>query len=386
MTTRLLFVSHSSEMNGAERMLLDLIGSLESGEYSTSLVIPSPGPLQSAAEKRGCSSHIIPMKWGLTERAGIWKQPLAWLWNRPAVGRIVDLARSSAAQLVFSNSAACFCGAPAARRAGLPHVWSIHEDIGGKGALLRYFWGRRRLASKIAGSSCRVIVNSQLTGRAFESEENVEIVYNGIPAPPEQAVDRREFRAGLGLNENDTVLAVIGKIYEGKGQREAVLAVDHLTWKIPGLKILLIGDVKSRRYFRGIKKISEQKNMKDRVLFIGRVDNVYDYLRSADLLVIPSRVESFGRTAVEAMAVGTPVLALRTGGLAEAITEGKDGYFVESTRPESLARAISSIFQAPAQSDRSIRAGLQTFADRFILEKHVSRVQDIIRDCLRQDL
>ena len=382
MTTRILFVSHSSELNGAERMLLDLIGALDSRIYSSSLVIPRPGPLKTAAEAYGCQVRIVPMKWSLTERWKIWKQPLVWIWNRSSVKRIVDAAREDQADIVFSNSAANFCGVLAARKAQLPHVWSIHEDIYGKQAHLRYFWGCRRLASKIAGNSCKVIVNSKVTGKAFEGYSNVEIVYNGIPDPPPQGKDRLNLRTDLGLKQDNTVITVIGKIYGGKGQAEAVQAVERLIWRIPGLKIMLIGDIRNRRYYRRIQKISEQTNMKGRVLFIGHVEDVHDYIRASDLLIIPSSVESFGRTAVEAMSVGTPVLALRAGGLTEIITEGKDGYFMEFKHPENIARAILSIFQTPALSDCLIRAALQTHREKFSLVQHVAKIENILGKCL----
>ncbi|MFC2158616.1 glycosyltransferase family 4 protein [Acidobacteriota bacterium] len=382
MTTRILFVSHSAELNGAEHMLLDLIGALDSKKYSSSLVIPCPGPLKTAAEAFGCQVRIVPMKWALTEWSNIWKQPLAWLLNRSSVKHIVDAVREDQADIVFSNSAANFCGALAARKAQLPHVWSIHENIYGKQAHLRYFWGSRRLASKIAGSSCKVIVNSKVTGKAFEGHSNVEIVYNGIPDPPREGKTRLDLRSDLGLKQDNTILTVIGKIYKGKGQAEAVQAVERLLWRIPGIKIMLIGDVRNRRYYRRIQKICEQKNMKDRVLFVGHVKDVLDYIRASDLLIIPSSVESFGRTAVEAMSVGTPVLALRAGGLTEIITEGKDGYFIEFKNPENIARAILSIFQAPALNDRLIQAALQTHRDNFSLEQHVSKIENILGKCL----
>ena len=71
-----LFVSHSSERNGAERMLLDVLCGLDRGKFRPFLALPRTGPLQREAEKAGITTRVVPMKWSLTERSKIWKQPL----------------------------------------------------------------------------------------------------------------------------------------------------------------------------------------------------------------------------------------------------------------------------------------------------------------------
>ncbi|MCK4336711.1 MAG: glycosyltransferase family 4 protein, partial [Candidatus Aminicenantes bacterium] len=110
---------------------------------------------------------------------------------------------------------------------------------------------------------------------------------------------------------------------------------------------------------------------------------VFKYLKAMDLLIVASRVESFGRTAVEAMAAGTPVLALKAGGLPEIISHKQNGYLMDSADPDTIQSAVESVFKDPALTSDIVKNGLQTYKERFSLEKHVRQVEDIFAMCLR---
>lgn len=94
-----LFVSHSSELNGAERMLLDVLRGLDRGKFRPLLALPRKGPLQRETEEAGILTRVLPMKWSLTERSKAWKQPLTRAWNFPGVIRMARLIRNEAVDL-----------------------------------------------------------------------------------------------------------------------------------------------------------------------------------------------------------------------------------------------------------------------------------------------
>lgn len=377
---RVLFVSHSAELNGAERMLLLLLQGLDRRAISPRLAVPRPGPLLDEAVRAGVPGIVIPSKWWLTSPGGIWKQPLAWLWNIRSVARLRSLVRKERVGLVVSNSAGNFSGALAARWAGLPHVWSIHEILSGPDRHLSFILGPRLLARLIRRLSRVVLVNSRATGEAFSGMSGIERVPNGLD--PGQGLGRPDavLRKRLGLKKEDKVLGIVGKVIPSKGQLEAIRALAVLGRRRPNLRLLIVGAIADKRYFARLRGAVSVNGLAGRVVFTGRVPDVLAYIRLMDLLLITSRTESFGRTAIEAMAVGTPVLAARVGGLPEIITPGRDGFLVESVRPEVLASAIVRLLDRPGLLRRAAAQGRRTVKSRYNLTGITRDVERILRD------
>jgi glycosyltransferase involved in cell wall biosynthesis len=105
------------------------------------------------------------------------------------------------------------------------------------------------------------------------------------------------------------------------------------------------------------------------VVRLGWRDDAPSLMRHLDVLVLPSRQEPFGTVLVEAMAVGTPVVASRVGGLAEVVEDGVTGHLVEPGDPEALARAVVDVLSrgnemGAAARERAVRWHTTVYADR----------------------
>jgi glycosyltransferase involved in cell wall biosynthesis len=379
-TTRLrvLFVSHTAELNGAEKMLLLTLQGLNREKFAPLLVVPRPGPLIQEAARAGIRSAVVPAKWWLTTKGRVWTQPLAWLWNIPSVMRLKRLVRREAVGLVFTNSVGNFGGAVAAKLARVPHIWSVHEILSGRERLLSFALGGRMLVRLICGLSEAVIVNSAATAKAFGRRAGVRIVPNGLD--PGRAAGRRDekLRARLGFERKHKILGLVGKVTPDKGQREAILALAGLAERRPELRLLLAGAVGDRKYFRELQEIARRNGLEGRIVFAGYVPDIFACLRLMDLLLIASRTESFGRTAIEAMAAGTPVLAVSVGGLPEIISHGRNGFLVDSAEPGVLGREIGRLLDRPAALREAVRNGRRTAEKKYALPKIVKQVEALL--------
>jgi len=382
MTAAILFVSHSAELNGAERMLLDLIRGLDRKKFKPTLIIPEKGPLGSEAEKARCETQIIPMKWQLTGKAGLWKQPFSSLYNQHSVSHIMEAALSRKSSIIFSNSAAVFSGALAARRLGIPHIWSIHEILEGNRASLFSIMGTKRLARMIGNLSCSIAVSSQAALRPFRQFSHAKVVYNGIALPAKTYRTRQEIRQSMGLKKSDFVLATAGKIYPGKGQKEGILAVEKLRRAFPHIKYLIVGSARKKRHLRDLRRLVGRCGLQGSVIFTGYVPDIFTSLQAVDLYLTLSRVESFGRTAVEAMAVGIPVLALNAGGHAEIITNGQNGFIVDSADPDTVRAAVEAVHRNPDLAAGIVENARKIYKEKFSLKAHIKHMEDIILRCL----
>ncbi len=378
----ILFVSHSSELNGAELWLIESLKRLDKHKYAPFLIVPRPGPLEKTAEDLGIETRVVPMKWAFTEKSKIWRQPFARLWNIPSVRRLANIIREKGSDLVFTNSAAMSGGAKAAKKMGVPHVWAIHEILRGKNPLLYYLFGSGRLVNFILKHSAKVIVNSEICRAAFPDSDKLALIYNGVEIKRGDESQQNAIRKELGIREGDLVAGVVGKIYEGKGQREVILAVAALSPQYPNLKLLVAGEVGDKSYYRRLQDIVQANGLEGRVLFFGYHPDLVNVLKIMNVLVAASVVESFGRVALEGMAAGVPVLAVRAGGLPEIVKHGRNGFLVDSRDPQEIGRAMNFIFQNPDKAKEAVEGGFKAIREKFSLDEQVRGIERVIDESL----
>ena len=180
------------------------------------------------------------------------------------------------------------------------------------------------------------------------------------PAPLEA---RAAVRSRLGVRPEDGLVACVGRVQPLKGQDLAVRMLRHL----PGAVLVIAGDATpgDERYLESLHDIARAEGVAARVRRIGALDRpaLAQLLDAADVVVVPSRTESFGLVPLEAAAAGTPVVAGRVGGLVESVLDGESGILVDGRAPIDWADAVSSILD---DDDRQVELGLaaRRFATR----------------------
>jgi glycosyltransferase involved in cell wall biosynthesis len=322
------------------------------------------------------------MKWTLTEAAKVWKQPFSRLWNIRGTRAAARLIRSRGIGLVITNTSAVWTGAWAARRAGVPHIWFIHEILDGERPLLKYVFGRKALVRRMTRLSDRIVANSEASAWAFAGSGKSVVIGNGIAMRNGPAPDTSVLRSSLGIEPGAPVVGVVGKIYPGKGQMEAVLAADILRRARPGLRLLVVGAVDDARYHERIRETVGRLGLERNVLLLGYRDNLEGILGLLDVLVVASSVDSLGRIALEAMATDTPVVAAAKGGLPEVVRDGETGLLVESAEPGLLAAGIARLLDDPALARRLGEGGRRFVAANYSLEGQIRKIERALEECL----
>jgi D-inositol-3-phosphate glycosyltransferase len=184
--------------------------------------------------------------------------------------------------------------------------------------------------------------------------------------------DRIESRRSLGLDSAPTVLFV-GRIQAHKGTdlavRSLALMPDTGGARNEPPVLIIVGGPSGRAgeaELSGLHRLAAELGVADRVHFIAPQphDQLARFYRAADVLVMPSRSESFGLVAAEAQACGLPVVASRVGGLRYIIAESESGVLVDDLDPRSFAAALSAVLDHPAFAKR-LSQGAIDFARRF---------------------
>jgi glycosyltransferase involved in cell wall biosynthesis len=185
--------------------------------------------------------------------------------------------------------------------------------------------------------------------------DRVGVLPNPAPQIPELP-PREELRRTFGLNGSS--LAFAGRLTAQKSlgrALEAVAAAD-------GVQLVIAGDGPERGTLEGRAR---DLGIADRVRFLGAQprERVVELFRAADATILSSSWENFPHTVVEALAVGTPVLAMEAGGVSEVVHDGVNGLLVESGDTSALAEAVRRYFADGALRERLRAAAAASVAD-----------------------
>ena len=208
---------------------------------------------------------------------------------------------------------------------------------------------------------------------------------------------RADARARLGLRGDGPVLAVIAQITPWKGQDDAIRCVRELLPAHPGLQLLLVGSAKfdsaatrydNNAFLETLRREVAGRGLADSVRFLGERRDVPEILGAVDLLLVPSWEEPFGRTIIEAMASGVPVVATEVGGPPEILGAGpeRSGLVLAPRQPRLWAREIQRLLGDPAELARMAGHGRDDARRRFGVERHVAAILGVAERVLGGDV
>lgn len=155
----------------------------------------------------------------------------------------------------------------------------------------------------------------------------------------------------LGIQEDEKVLLFIGRIGCIKGCDVLISAFEKLSDKYPFLRLLMIGNFES-------DELEESVTKNDRIVYLTPTSNIYNYYHLCDIVVLPSRIDSFPYVMLEAGLANKPFIGGQTGGIEEFIEDGTDGLLV---KPGDIDNLVEKIEQLLNDSHLSQRLGFNLF-------------------------
>nr|WP_314542801.1 glycosyltransferase family 4 protein [uncultured Massilia sp.] len=276
----------------------------------------------------------------------------------------------------LNNDASCNAAAAlGARLAGLPlvlHARGFHADTRGNRLVLS--WVDHCIPVSHA-------VQRQLIDLGLD-EKKCTVVHEGLdldvfrPRAPNAAL-----RTELGLAPDAPVITLVGGLIDWKGQDVLLDAAPRIFARHPDARILLVGAAYGRDdlFAQRIAQQAQAPGLAGRVLLLGGRKDIPEILSISSVVVHAStKPEPFGRTFLEGMALGRPVIASSEGGPLDVITHEHDGLLVAPRDPDLLAHAILRILDEPEWAERMAREGAHT-ARRFSIQHHTDAITSILQ-------
>jgi GT2 family glycosyltransferase/glycosyltransferase involved in cell wall biosynthesis/ubiquinone/menaquinone biosynthesis C-methylase UbiE len=263
--------------------------------------------------------------------------------------------------VIYANTLENFFMIDCGSKMGVPSVWNIHESEPWQ----TYFDG---FGSEIATKALncfkypyRIIFVADATLNLYlplNSHHNFTVIHNGMDVKQFQQTaktwTRNAAREALNLQETEIMILLLGTVCERKGQQDLVKALAILPpeW-YSRIRCFIVGDRPSL-YSTELSKLVQQlpEGLQSQLTIIPETPETPKYYQAADVFVCTSRIESYPRVILEAMAYNLPIITTPVFGIPEQVRENVNALFYTPNQPEELCNCLISLLENPAKRQK----------------------------------
>lgn len=364
-------------VGGSHISALTLVRTLDRRQFTPLILLHGgDGPLVELLSAQGLDFELAPDPGHAATRHGMARVG-ATIASAFTLGRFL---RRRGVRIVHTNEGSMHATwALPARLAGAKLLWHHRGNPRARGlrflaplvadrvvAVSRYASPRPGLIS--AASKCAVVYSP----------------FDTLRARPDRAAARAAALTELGLSDDTRVLGFFGHLAARKRPLVFVEAIAAARRRAPGMPIvgLIFGDTLDPGLDVETAELAARLGVADHVRMMGFRMPAEPWLAACDLKVVTAVEEPFGRTLIEAMLLGTPVIAAASGGNIEAIRHGDTGLLVAPDQPEAFAEAIMTLLDDPAAAAAIAAAAQADALASFGIERHARSVTDIYQRLL----
>ena len=367
---RALLTCHTLDLTGAPFCQFEMATALRAKDRLDPIVIsPEDGPLRSLYEECGIPVRILPHAFDKVASIADYERELAAFAQH-----VLD----ADVEVVYGNTLKTHFAIDAAHRLDLPSLWNIRES-----EPWQTYYSYLPDAVAARALQCfaypyRVLFVSNASRAVFETldgRHNFQVIHDGLDLAKWEARlggwNRATAREKLGVDPDERVAILLGTVCERKGQHDLVKALALLTPEVAGrLRCFIVGD-RPGDYSRQLAGLVHHlpAALRRRVHVVPETRDVAVYYLAADLFVCSSRVESYPRVTLEAMACGLPIVSTPVFGLSEQLVDEVNALLYQPGDVAALAKALTRLAGDDALRERMgaqskvVLAGLKSFEE-----------------------
>jgi GT2 family glycosyltransferase len=376
--TRTAFVTHNLNHEGAPRLLLELATGLKTrGDVEPVVVSPVDGPLRQEFEQAGIRVVCGAVPGGETSIEQL-------------QDHLAHILLDCKAELVVANTLQTWWAVTLAHRAGIPSIWHVHESEPWNSYFDYLPLSMRSEAYRAFNLPYRIIFVARATLRGWEAlnaRNNFECIPGALD--PSCLVSnagtdpRDELRSLLGIEADEVVLILVGTVCDRKGQMDAVEAMALLEADVLSrTRLIIVGLRESIPYGQMlVRKIeSLDSSLRGRIVIEKERADCIRFFKAGDISLCTSRVESYPRVILEAMACGLPIITTPVFGIVEQVRPGRNAIYYQPGRISDLARAVETLVRDGhkrrrfAASSPVVLSALPCYDE--VIERHAALIQE----------
>lgn len=352
---KILFLVPRMNIGGAETYVYTVAVEMKKRGYDVYLA-SGGGQLADKLEEMGVKTFWLPIRhfWSLS----------AWLLERIIKKYDIDI--------IHANSGAAGLVATRVKRAiGIPVVYTAHGIFGNP--------EREYIIDELDTIVCVSEYVRQHSIKTGFNPNHLIVRYSGIDTEKfhiDEAT-RTQLRKQFGFDDNTLVLAVVSRIknLKDKGHQHLLNILANYASK-DNWKLLIIGKG------LGVPKLKKEimsKGISDKVIYLGHKTDVNRWLNAADIMVLPSKFETFGLVLAEGMAMGKPAVAFSVGGTPEVIKDGETGFLVEKDNEKEMYEKIKILDDNRVMLNEFSSNGIKWVQDNFTNTKMADDLEEIYK-------
>ena len=373
--------SHNLEHEGATNSMFELVTGLKHrGVIDPIIFAPANGPLRQTYAEAGLQVQIIPHP-----LAGV-ASPEQFSESRH---KLASALLSLGVDVVYGNTLQTFWAISAAESAGIPAIWNPRESDPCDSYFDFLPPPMRPIAYRCFHTAYGVVFVAEATRRhwdRYQTRHNFRVIANGISLErlTARGLSRSHpvARQALGLKSGETAIVLVGTVCERKGQIDLVEAIRRLPVETP-FRAFIVGDREgpySALLHASIAEMPEK--LRNRITVVGETDDACLYFQAADIAVCTSRIESYPRVILEAMAHGLPIVTTPVFGIPEQVREGVNALFYAPGDAAALAAKLMDLISHPIKAREMAAASPVVMQGLTGYDDMLESYSDIFREAL----
>ncbi|MDQ1299435.1 MAG: dTDP-glucose 4,6-dehydratase [Patescibacteria group bacterium] len=210
--------------------------------------------------------------------------------------------------------------------------------------------------------------------------ENFTIIYNGVDLDAVRsskelyARDRASIRAEYDIPSDAFVIFTASRLVHQKNHHLMLEGFAKVRDREKTYLVIAGGG----KYAEELKVLAEERNISDRVLFLGEQKNLHRLYATADMFLLTSRHEGFCIAAMEGLAFGLPLVSTRVAGVSEYLRDGENGFFIEAT-PEDIAAKIERVVDFSSEERSGFSRAAEETAENYSLAKYADEFTSLLK-------